>query len=153
MYIELYEYIEGDDNAETGEYYGYVSQEEDDVYIDVDNDKMAEQIEEIFSEPFTYTARNMDEEFECEPYTEEFFRRVINILPDYNIRGILKEDDEKDRTPRRTVVEPDADEDEDMDMMEDMEVDEMEMDDDYDEDMDEEEEEEEEEEEDEDDRW
>ncbi len=93
MYIELYKFVEGDEKCEKGEYLGYVSLEEDDVYIDVDSDELAEKLEELFSEPI-YASSEAGLEQEFEPYTLEFFRNVLLILPDYDVRGCLKEAEE-----------------------------------------------------------
>lgn len=111
MYIELYTYVEGDEACEVGEYIGYVSLEEDDVYIDVDDDKLAEKLEEMFSEPITVSSGLAADE-EIEPYTEEFFQNVVHLLPDIDIRGKLQETEES--YVRRTIVNPDEFGDEDI---------------------------------------
>ena len=96
MYIELYKYVEGDENCESGEYLGYVSLEEDDVYIDLDDERLGETLEELFSEPLSYSRSPMEPEKDIEPYTDEFFRVVLTVLPDYGIRGKLEEDEIED---------------------------------------------------------
>jgi hypothetical protein len=116
MYIELYKYVEGDESFENGEYLGYVSLEEDDVYIDLDDERLAETLEDLFSEPLSYSRSAMEPEQEIEPYTKEFFRIIPTILPDYGIRGKLQEDDIEDfeKPIKHDVDEMDDDEEEEM---------------------------------------
>jgi len=94
MHLELYQYIEGDKDAEIGEYLGYIYLDEDDIVIDIDDDELAEELEQLFSEPIQYSNGPLEEEKEVEPYTPEFFKCVIPVLPDYEIRGIIKDMDE-----------------------------------------------------------
>ncbi len=110
MHIEIYQYMDGDETCEAGEYMGYISLEEDDVYIDVDDDNLAEQLEELFSEPFIYSEGVPGTDKEAEPYTEDFFRNVLPLLHDLNARGILKEDERDVYTPR--TINPEASDDE-----------------------------------------
>jgi hypothetical protein len=96
MYIELYKYVEGDESCENGEYLGYVSLEEEDIYIDLDDERLAERLEELFSEPLSYSRSPLEPEKEIEPYTGDFFRVVPTILPDFGVRGKLQEDDDEE---------------------------------------------------------
>jgi hypothetical protein len=125
MYIELYKYVEGDDICENSEYLGYVSLEEDDVYIDLDDERLAETLEDLFSEPLSYSRSSLEPEKEVEPYTEEFFRIVPAVLPDYGIRGKLKEDDVEDFVKPIKHDTDEAEEDEEEDMPVGINVDEM----------------------------
>lgn len=112
MYLELYQYVEGDDIAQVGDYLGFVRLEEDDIVIDVNDDELAEEMGQLFSEPITVNVGIVNDEEEIEPYTSDFFRHVRGILPDYGIRGILTEDDEPDKTRRTIHNEEEDDEDE-----------------------------------------
>ena len=100
MYLDLFQYIEGDETADAGEHLGTVILDEDDVRIDLDDDKLAEELEQLFSEPIAKNDALDDDEEEVEPYTPEFFKAVLPFLPDYGIRGIIREDDEVDDTKR-----------------------------------------------------
>jgi len=123
MYLELFSYVDGDENCEEGEYLGYVTLEEDDVYIDIDDEKLAEELEQVFSEPITYTDSNLGEEVEVEPYTRDFFRVVPMTLVDMNIRARLKDDDTEPYVKRN----PDEEADEEADEEEEIEEGAMEM--------------------------
>ncbi len=112
MYIELYTYVDGDEACQQGEYIGYVSLEEDEVYIDVDDMSLEESLEDLFSEPLIVSNQYTGEEREIEPYTEEFFRQIIHILPDLNLRGKLVETE--DPYVKRTIVAPEDLEDEEI---------------------------------------
>jgi hypothetical protein len=137
MYIELYNY-EKEDKTIEGEYIGYVSLEEDDVYIDVDDEGLAGKLEELFSESIIFK-NPAGLEKEAEPYTREFFRHVLDHLADLALKGKLKEDDETEAYVKRPVVldEEEDEDEEDEELPPDMsveEIDDMEdlEDDDYD---------------------
>jgi hypothetical protein len=121
MYIELYKYVEGDEDAERGEYLGYVSLEDDDIYIDVDDEKLVEKLEDIFSQPVSYSRSSLEPEKEIEPYTEDFFRVIPAILPESHIRGILKKDEDEEEE----FEKPRRQRDEDLEEEEEMEEEEM----------------------------
>lgn len=104
MYLELFSYVEGDESLELAENLGYVTLEEDDVYIDVDNDELAEELEEFFSEPITVASNGLSGEKEIEPYTVEFFRMAPQFLEDLKIRARVKEDEESAEFVKKTIV-------------------------------------------------
>ena len=97
MHLELFQYIEGDDAANVGEYKGYIALEEDDIRMELNDDELAEEMEQLFSEPIVNANGLLTDEKEAEPYTLEFFRCVLPILPDYGVRGVLKGDEEGDQ--------------------------------------------------------
>jgi hypothetical protein len=112
MYIELYNLADADESGEPGEYLGYVSLDEDDVYIDVDDESLGGKLEELFSEPVLFTDPLTSAKKEAEPYTEEFFRNVMPSLAEMDIRGILKEDEQDSYSKRKIRETPDAEEEE-----------------------------------------
>jgi hypothetical protein len=112
MYIELYSLADTDETGEMGEYLGYVSLEEEDVYIDVDDETQAEKLEELFSEAVLYTDPLSGAKKEAEPYTEDFFRNVMPSLAEMDIKGILKEDEMDTYTKRKIRESQDAEEEE-----------------------------------------
>ncbi|MCD4785185.1 MAG: hypothetical protein K8T10_15320 [Candidatus Eremiobacteraeota bacterium] len=114
MHLELYQYVEGDKDAEVGEYLGYIYLDEDDVVIDIDNNELAENLEQLFSEPIQYSDGPLEAEKEVEPYTPDFFKCVIPILSDYVVRGILKDVDEIEPIENRSF-EDEEDIDSDVD--------------------------------------
>lgn len=134
MHIEIYEYVDGDESCDAGDYLGYVSLEEDDVYIDVDNDDLAEQLEKLFSKPILLKKNIMPgTPKEAEPYTREFFRCVLPLLHDLNARGLLKDED-SDRYQSREVpsIRENDDEEEEDQLPVDMELNDINtMDDSY----------------------
>jgi hypothetical protein len=105
MHIDIYEFVDGDETCEDAEYLGYVSLEEDDVYIDVDDVKLAEKLENLFADPIVYADSTTGSEKEAEPYTEEFFRQVLPMLQEMNTRGLLK-DEETERYVSAAPVDP-----------------------------------------------
>jgi hypothetical protein len=118
MHLELYQYVEGDDRAEVGEYLGYVSlEDEDDIYIDLSDDSLAEELERLFSEPLKYNDPILNEEKEADPYTASFFKRVTLVLPEYGVRGIFREDEDRE-VFRETIIDDDEEiiEDEEAEM-------------------------------------
>ena len=118
MHLELYQYVEGDDRAEVGEYLGYLTlEDEEGIYIDISDVTLEEELERLFSEPLKYTDPVLNEEKEAEPYTANFFRRVTQILPDYGVRGIFKEDEDREAF-RETSIDDDEEliEDEESEM-------------------------------------
>lgn len=95
MRLELFNYVEGDDSAQIGEYKGKISLLEDDIQMEVRDDELAEELEQLFSEPLLDANGISSDETETEPYTREFFRAVLRVLPDYGVRGVLRDDDEE----------------------------------------------------------
>lgn len=135
MYIELFKYVEGDETCESGEYLGYVSLEEDDIYIDVDSDNLAEKIEDLFSSPLQMNEKSIKSDEKIEPYTEDFFRNIIFMLPEMSLRGRLKVDEETDAYVKRSPEEGEDIDEEEIEMevpmgdMQDLDEEEYELDD------------------------